>query len=145
MQATLWHRSLVSHGGGTCRRCTREPPAPATLQPPLQIICRTAAQLAAPLLRPALAGSVPEAAALSAHLAAAAAGGGREGLVDADEACELLLVALEAQRAADMAQLEVRSRQPVHIGPRARLCCGARHLVHWRWWGVVAWHGGRSY
>ncbi|KAI8468604.1 MAG: hypothetical protein J3K34DRAFT_477590 [Monoraphidium minutum] len=73
-----------------------------------KVLCRTAAQLAAPLLRPPLAAPAPEAAALASALRAAA-GGSEEGDVDADEACELLLAALEAQRAADAAHLEARA------------------------------------
>jgi hypothetical protein len=82
--------------------------APVPAGNPPQIIARTAAQLAAPLLRPALAAPAPESAGLAARLAAAAASGnGEEGAVDADEAALLLLEALEAQRAADAAQIEV--------------------------------------
>ena len=87
----------------------------------LQVICRTATQLAAPLLRPMVASPAPDAAALPARLAAAAGGGSgaQDGTVDADEVCELLLAALEAQRAADAAQIEVGCQGALQIADQA--------------------------
>ncbi len=70
------------------------------------VLARTAAELATPLLRPAVAAPAPEVAELAQRIAAAA-GGSDEGRVEVDDAMALVLAAWEAQRAADARQLEV--------------------------------------